>query len=150
MTYPTVAEIAARKLLDSGNLPVDLAAICTKQEGDIRYMRLGKYRAFYIYYHSAPLIVVNRSLPVEQQRYGIARELGHMMLKHGPVKIVDRKPLPRPRGEVEQAKAFALDLLMPKKLLHAHGWLTPERIAEICAVPVEMAMVKAGLLGWGV
>ena len=91
---------------------------------------------------------MNRDLPVPEQRYGIARELGHHVLGRGVMRIKDKKPVPRPKIEVEQAKAFALELLMPKIAVKRYGYLTAEKMAALCEVPLRLAEEKVRLLGW--
>lgn len=141
------AEIAARDLIKTDKLPIDFAPILKKMGIRVRSTRLGPYRAFYLF-HRDNIIVVNKDFPVPEQRYGIARELGHHVLGHGVLRIRDKKPVPRPKIEVEQAKAFALELLMPKIAMKKYGFLAPEKIAEICVVPLRVAEEKVRLLGW--
>lgn len=141
------AEIAARDLHTSDSLPVDVEAICAKQKIRIRHTKLGPYRAFYME-HRGLIIAVNKDLPLAEQRYGISRELAHHIFNHVPLIIRDKKPVARPEGEIELAKFFAMELLMPKILLYKYGQLTPKKIAEVCVVPVCVAAVKAGLFGW--
>ena len=141
------AEIAARDLIKTTRLPIEFAPILKEVGIRVRSTRLGPYRAFYMH-HREDIIVVNKDLPVPEQRYGIARELGHHVLGHGVLRIANKKPVPRPEIEVEQAKAFALELLMPKIAVYRHGHLTPGKMAELCMVPLRMAEERVRLLGW--
>ena len=142
------AEIAARDLVKTNKLPIDFAPILKTVGIRVRSTRLGPYRAFYMH-HRENLIIVNKDLPVPEQRYGIARELGHYVLGHGVLRVADKKPVPMPRIEVDQAKAFAMELLMPKIAVKKYGFLAPEKMAEICVVPLRVAEMKVRLLGWG-
>lgn len=142
------AEIAARKLTQQDALPIDLAKVCKTCGVHLRSMRLAWYRAFFVYHAGQPVIVVNKILPKPEQRYGIARELGYFVMKHGETKTQNKKPIARPKQQVEEAQAFALELLIPKVLIARQGRPTPEQIAKTCEVPLEVAKAKAKKLGW--
>ena len=141
------AEIAARDLIKTTKLPIEFAPILKEVGIRVRSTRLGQYRAFYMH-HRENLIIVNKDLPVPEQRYGIARELSHHVLGHGVLRVADKKPVLRPKIEVEQAKAFAMELLMPKVAVRRYGHLTPERMTEVSVAPVQVAEEKVRLLGW--
>lgn len=86
----------------------------------------------------APGILVTTERPLNIQRFTAAHELGHYVLKHLPSlddedQILRRGPLPqdaRTGFQETEADAFAVALMMPKWLIHAHcarqGWRMPE------------------------
>ncbi|CAN5127087.1 ImmA/IrrE family metallo-endopeptidase [soil metagenome] len=92
----------------------------------------------------APGILITTERPLSIQRFTAAHELGHYLLDHQPSlddedQILRRGPLPqdvRTGFQETEADAFAVAVLMPKWLIHAHcarqGWRMPElRQAEI-------------------
>jgi Zn-dependent peptidase ImmA (M78 family) len=85
-----------------------------------------------------PGILVTTERPLSIQRFTAAHELGHFLLNHQPSlddedQILRRGPMPRDAStgfQETEADAFAVALLTPKWLIHAHcarqKWRVPE------------------------
>lgn len=87
---------------------------------------------FYGYYQNQYYIFFNDKHSVERQRFTIAHELGHILLKHY-FKNKEYNQLEK------EANMFAARLLMPMCILNALNYTTAEQIAQTCLVSLESA-----------
>jgi len=149
MTTHRNAEEEAQKFIKWTDLPIDLSVQLKKAGVLLRPMRTKRVvSALYVIYGGRQFIVVNQSLPVSEQRFAIARELGHAVMGHGASVFFGTVLQPRPIWQVEQAEVFARELLMPRFIAATHGHMKAKQLAALCDVPLEQAEEKVRALGW--
>lgn len=135
MTYLTKRAIVSQvnKLLHSCDLsepPIDLECVARHLGLAIMYEPLSKSISGFLHRHPSgrATIVVNRNHVVGRQRFTIAHEIGHFVLRHNENQIYIDKTYTvqlrsdAPTGahpEEAQANAFAAALLMPKAMLRS-------------------------------
>lgn len=144
-----VGTLTARKFNLSGILPVSLTRICQCNNIDIFRTQLTGIVAYYMEQDYRRIIVVNEDTSRTRQRFSVAHEIGHVLLRHGAIRLMlDGYPTGRPVPQEIQANAFATELLMPKMILMRNGILTPQQIADMCDVSLEAATIRTKQLGW--
>lgn len=144
-----VGTLAARKFHLSDDLPVSLSHICEINNIEIRVGRLADIAGYYMERDGRRIIVVNGFNAKPRRRFSVAHELGHVVLRHGPVKLMMSGHIAtQPNWQEAQANAFAAELLMPKLALARMGVMTPRQIAQLCGVSMEAATIRAEQLGW--
>ncbi len=87
-------------------------------------------------------IIYNDKMTVDQIRFTLAHEIGHMYLQHNLYKPKDRiiQPVFRSYPSAEkQANMFAERLLCPSCVLAALDPQSPEEIVELCHVELSVA-----------
>lgn len=140
---------AARSFHQSDTLPVSLEQICEMHSIGIYLTALDDVAAYYVETNGRRMIIVNQSAPRSRRRFSIAHEIGHVVLRHGAIRLMlEKTPNGRPAWQEIQANAFAAELLMPKLALTKHGVLTPRQIARMCNVSLEAAEIRAKQFGW--
>ena len=128
------------------SLPVDVkkladdAGVHLVKDSDAEVLR-GEYGR--VFYNGKNWIIVyNDSLPYHICRYTIAHELGHVFLQHQltkkKYKSMGNGIYKAKRSELH-ADYFADRLLCPACVLWALELDTPEKIAELCAVDMDVA-----------
>ena len=145
--------VEARKLIQNlniHNLPVNMTGVCNALGIDIFYDSMVGLDGYFIQNQERRkyLIIVGDSVGLCRQRFSIAHELGHIRMNHGRVGFSAAGKVTRSPHLEASANMFASELLMPKTLLQRFGFLTPERIAEVCQVSLETAFIRAKEMGW--
>jgi len=80
------------------------------------------------------IICYNESTPKPQLRFGIAHELGHLLLRHGKYQVRDFE---------QEANMFAARLLMPMGVLKELGATTPDKISKLCDTSIMASAFRA-------
>lgn len=95
------------------------------------------------------LIIVNDSFSLQNQRFSVAHEIGHIVLTHGSADLL-QEGLNIEWGNLQEiyANMFATELLMPYDALSASSRMTPEGIADACNVPLWAAYKRHREMGW--
>ncbi len=150
---PMQPRIEARKLLQNlniRNLPVNMTGVCNALGIDIFYDSMVGLDGYFIQNQEKRkyLIIVGDSVGLCRQRFSIAHELGHIRLHHGRVGFSVAGKVTRSPQLEANANMFASELLMPKIFLQRFGYLEPEKIADICQVSLETAIIRAREMGW--
>lgn len=136
--------------------PYPLQRACEKLSIDIAFAPLGNCDGCYLRnkQNNRVLILINREagaqrVSVYRQRFSLAHEIGHVVMDHPPMAFLGGIVIGErdPRHEIE-ANSFAAELLMPKKVLAAKGFMTPKEIKEFCRVSLEAAEIRSEQLGW--
>ncbi|MCR4818521.1 MAG: ImmA/IrrE family metallo-endopeptidase [Fretibacterium sp.] len=145
--------IEARKLLQQfklNTLPIDLTSLCTSLCIDVFYDSMTGLDGFFVQNQERQkiIIIVGDSVGLCRQRFSIAHELGHIRMHHGRVGFSIAGKITRSPHLEASANMFASELLMPKMLLQRFGFLSPERIADLCQVSLETAVIRAREMGW--
>lgn len=144
-----VGTLAARKFYLSDDLPVSLSRICEINSIDVYLRPLDDMAAYYMEQNGQRLIVVNDKAKLTRRRFSLAHEIGHAVLRHGPVMLmVGGNQEKKPDWQEAQANAFAAELLMPKLILTRRGMMTAQQIAQLCEVSMEAAKIRVQQLGW--
>lgn len=147
--------------------PVEVDDIARGEGAIIRCVPLGDDVSGFLYQENDKVIIgVNSSHPKERQRFTVAHELGHLLLKHsdpvhvdratGAVKFRDRVSETGREDDEVEANAFAAELLMPSGLLVRHlrgsaDTANPddfvENLAKDFKVSVQAMTIRLGNLG---
>lgn len=101
---------------------------------------------FTVLYRKTPYIFYNDAVSVARQRFTIAHEIGHVVLKHigsGKYTVINREPSPDDSPDETQANQFAVRLLAPACVLHALSVHKAEEIAELCGISYQAAEFRA-------
>lgn len=144
-----VGTLAARKFNLSDTLPVPLTHISQLNDINIHLSPLKNIAAYYMEQDGRRIIVVNKHTRRTRQRFSVAHEIGHVVLRHGAIRfMMNGYHGGRPEWQETQANAFAAELLIPKLALARMGAMTPRQIAQLCGVSMEAATIRAEQLGW--
>jgi Zn-dependent peptidase ImmA (M78 family) len=150
--YKNLRDGAWKTLLDNNisSLPVDVASIAQAsdikliKDSDVNILLHGEHGRVYCA-NNEWFIVYNEKNPTDKSRYTVAHELGHIflghnlaLLKYGKAPKTNKKP----KSE-QQADMFAERLLCPACVLWALNLKTPEEIARVCGVPLDVAKRRA-------
>ena len=134
-------------------LPVQLFDICQRngivllRDPDNYYLCKDQHGVTYVR-NSRFCILVNGKDSLEEQRFTIAHELGHIFLRH---KMTDDGKYGRNYGvrlkpetpQEYQAERFAMNILAPACVLWMAGLTSTDEIAKNCNIPIEYARVRA-------
>ena len=94
--------------------------------------------------NGSPVIAVNVCTSLEQQRFTVAHEIGHILLGHvGEYQLVNREPSPTDNPIEQAANVFASRLLAPACVLWALNIHSAEEIAELCKISKTAATFRA-------
>jgi Zn-dependent peptidase ImmA (M78 family) len=145
-------------------LPVNPAAIARAGGVDVRFVDLdnlpgGKISGAFGYDKSQPVILCNGNDHPNRQRFTVAHELGHMLLKHtSPNGVLLRDPAANLTGgsfdprEIE-ANNFAAALLMPEDLLRFvirhYKKMDAHQLANTFGVPLDILTYQFKRVGIG-
>lgn len=145
--------VEARKLLQECRLhalPINMTELCKTLGIEVFYDSMLGLDGYFIQNQVMQkiIIVVGDTVGICRQRFSIAHELGHIRMRHGRVGFSVTGKITRSPHLEASANVFASELLMPKMLLLRFGYLSPERIAEVCRVSLEAATIRAKELGW--
>ncbi len=91
-----------------------------------------------------PIIAVNVCTSLEQQRFTVAHEIGHILLGHvGEYQLVNREPSPTDSPIEQAANIFASRLLAPACVLWALDIHSADEIVELCKISKATAQFRA-------
>jgi Zn-dependent peptidase ImmA (M78 family) len=136
---------------DCLQFPISIGCVCDFLGIDVLYKNLGKASGCYV---EDPLsgktfIVINDDRSVEHQRFSGAHEVGHAILRHSPISLMDGIVItPREKQQEAEANHFAAELLMPKQILKSNGPMTVQELTRFCYVSKEAARIRMEQLGW--
>lgn len=90
-------------------------------------------------------IVLDRTVSVQRQRYTLAHELGHILLRHTLSKATLNRDSVIVYADPQeyQAERFAIDILAPACVLWGLDLHTPEEIAKACNISMQSATIRA-------
>lgn len=88
------------------------------------------------------VIFYNDACVIGRQRFTVAHELGHILLRHGP-SVINREPSPTDSPIEQAANVFASRLLAPACVLWGIGAHTAEDISRLCDISLAAAQFRA-------
>ena len=88
------------------------------------------------------IIYYNESCVIGRQRFTVAHELGHILLRHGPSRL-NREPAPNDDPKEQAANVFASRLLAPACVLWGIGAQAAKDIAGLCDISLAAAQFRA-------
>ncbi|MCI5654856.1 MAG: ImmA/IrrE family metallo-endopeptidase [Candidatus Pseudoruminococcus sp.] len=148
--YKNVRDSSWQSLIDFNvmKLPVSVNEI-TRQLGIkvIRNSQIHKLRnnqrGFTAYDGNNWYIVFDDTEPIQECRFTVAHELGHILLGHMLVNDIKYRTFEKRDKEEQEADMFATRLLAPACVLHELHATTAEQIAEICNISISAATTRA-------
>lgn len=160
--YQNARDAAWRILLDCkvASLPVDIRMICSKLNCRLYSYDAGKkiihaFRldaqtkisdGFTVLYHGVPYIFYSNEVSEGRQRFTIAHEIGHIVLRHiedGKYTIANREPDNRDDADETQANQFAARILAPACVLNALDAVDAEQISALCGISHQAAEFRS-------
>lgn len=149
--YRNVRDASWRVLVDYRvtSLPVPIISICNEsgvqiiKNSDINELSSGE-AAVSLLVDDKWYIIYDATVPVENRRFTIAHELGHIFLGHPLKKRNYAQTIDKMRPSLERdADMFAIRLLIPACVMWGLNIHTPEEISQVCGVPIQTARVRA-------
>lgn len=153
-TYKKARDAAWRFLLvnNINTLPVMLFDLCETNQIRLyrdpsnEYLKADQHGISYVKDNSYH-ILTNGSDPLNEQRFTIAHELGHIFMEHNMTnnqygRNYGVRVKPQTSDEY-QAERFATNILAPACVLWMAGITKAEDIAEVCRIPYEYAKWRA-------
>ena len=111
--------------------------------GIIRQQLQFESDGFLIRDSDAPTIYYNDRCSIGRQRFTVAHELGHYVLRH-PGSRINREPRGDDPDDTEaEANVFAARLLAPACVLWGMGLRTTTEIARVCGISLTSAAFRA-------
>ncbi|MDY3984264.1 ImmA/IrrE family metallo-endopeptidase [Dysosmobacter sp.] len=160
--YQTARNAAWQILIDChvDRLPMDIRAICRHlgcklYSYDTGWKLIAAFRlqeqtektdGFTVLYRDVPYIFYSSSVPESRQRFTIAHEIGHIVLRHvgeGKYTIMNREPAPGDSADETQANQFAVRILAPACVLNALGAVDAGQISALCGISRQAAEFRA-------
>lgn len=121
------------------NCPYDIAS---QRNTLVLFEMLGEMLGYYNTYRRTKMIHINSGASKGEQRFTCAHELAHSILHPGVSTPFLRRNTLQSVDKIErQANQFAVELLIPDKLLLEDG-MTIYEAAAVCGVPKEVANLK--------
>lgn len=109
----------------------------------VKYDDLGNTWGYFITYKRIKIIHINNNLEEWLQRYTCAHELGHSILHKGvPTPFLKKHTLFSIDKIERQANTFAVELLMPDKVIAQYEGYTVHNIADIVGIPNGLEVLK--------
>ncbi len=109
----------------------------------VKYDDLGNTWGYFITYKRIKIIHINNNLEEWLQRYTCAHELGHSILHKGvPTPFLKKHTLFSVDKIERQANTFAVELLMPDKVIAQYECYTVYNIADIVGIPNGLEVLK--------
>lgn len=109
----------------------------------VKYDDLGNTWGYFITYKRIKIIHINNNLEEWLQRYTCAHELGHSILHKGvPTPFLKKHTLFSIDKIERQANTFAVELLMPDKVISQYEGYTVHNIADIVGIPNGLEVLK--------
>lgn len=160
--YKQARDAAWQMLIDCQvtELPVNVGQICRHYGWRLTSYRTGQKAiaalglsdltkqtdGFCIYSGGRYYIFYDDTMPRARQRFTVAHEIGHIMLRHigdGQCTRINREPAEADAPEETQANQFAARILAPAWVLHSIHALTPAEIAGVCEISMTAASFRA-------
>lgn len=109
----------------------------------VKYDDLGNTWGYFITYKRIKIIHINNNLEEWLQRYTCAHELGHSILHKGvPTPFLKKHTLFSIDKIERQANTFAVELLIPDKVIAQYEGYTVHNIADIVGIPNGLKVLK--------
>lgn len=109
----------------------------------VKYDDLGNTWGYFITYKRIKIIHINNNLEEWLQHYTCAHELGHSILHKGvPTPFLKKHTLFSIDKIERQANTFAVELLMPDKVIDQYEGYTVHNIADIVGIPNGLEVLK--------
>lgn len=109
----------------------------------VKYDDLGNTWGYFITYKRIKIIHINNNLEEWLQRYTCAHELGHSILHKGvPTPFLKKHTLFSIDKIERQANTFAVELLMPDKVIAQYEGYSVHNIADIVGIPNGLEVLK--------
>lgn len=109
----------------------------------VKYDDLGNTWGYFITYKRVKIIHINSNLEEWLQRYTCAHELGHSILHKGvPTPFLKKHTLFSIDKIERQANTFAVELLMPDKVIAQYEGYTVHNVADIVGIPNGLEVLK--------
>ena len=109
----------------------------------VKYDDLGNTWGYFITYKRIKIIHINNNLEEWLQRYTCAHELGHSILHKGvPTPFLKKHTLFSIDKIERQANTFAVELLMPDKVIAQYEGYTVHNVADIVGIPNGLEVLK--------
>lgn len=109
----------------------------------VKYDDLGNTWGYFITYKRIKIIHINNNLEEWLQRYTCAHELGHSILHKGvPTPFLKKHTLFSIDKIERQANTFAVELLIPDKVIAQYEGYTVHNIADIVGIPNGLEVLK--------
>lgn len=109
----------------------------------VKYDDLGNTWGYFITYKRIKIIHINNNLEEWLQRYTCAHELGHSILHKGvPTPFLKKHTLFSVDKIERQANTFAIELLMPDKVIAQYEGYTVHNVADIVGIPNGLEVLK--------
>lgn len=109
----------------------------------VKYDDLGNTWRYFITYKRIKIIHINNNLEEWLQRYTCAHELGHSILHKGvPTPFLKKHTLFSIDKIERQANTFAVELLIPDKVIAQYEGYTVHNIADIVGIPNGLEVLK--------
>lgn len=147
-------------LEDVGTFPVNVLEIAKKNGVTVRFEDLGSLKGLYVCFFRQPYILLQKDLPLSEQREVCAHELGHHILHQsltGNAVWNDYELYRRDLKTEREADLFACHLLLPDKavtdalgeerLLSPDSGLSPEKLAATLSVSPSLLRLKLQSMG---
>ena len=123
-------------------LPVKVGEICDHMGIKIKPEEQGK-SGHCEHIDGAPVIFCNRDEPIARQRFTVAHELGHVLMRHtDKYGVMYRDPSPNDDPKEQAVNVFAARLLAPAIVLRDIGVTNAAQIAEICQISETAAAYR--------
>lgn len=109
----------------------------------VKYDDLGNTWGYFITYKRIKIIHINNNLEEWLQRYTCAHELGHSILHKGvPTPFLKKHTLFSIDKIERQANTFAVELLIPDKVIAQYEGYTVHNVADIVGIPNGLEVLK--------
>lgn len=109
----------------------------------VKYDDLGNTWGYFITYKRIKIIHIYNNLEEWLQRYTCAHELGHSILHKGvPTPFLKKHTLFSIDKIERQANTFAVELLMPDKVIAQYEGYTVHNVADIVGIPNGLEVLK--------
>lgn len=109
----------------------------------VKYDDLGNTWGYFITYKRIKIIHINNNIEEWLQRYTCAHELGHSILHKGvPTPFLKKHTLFSIDKIERQANTFAVELLMPDKVIAQYEGYTVHNVADIVGIPNGLEVLK--------
>ena len=151
--YDSIRLEAWKLLINNGltSLPVDLmkiahnAGIKIVKDSDVKLLKDSECgRCVFVDFYNCWFIVIDDSVPIEEKRFIIAHELGHIFLWHELTKqslwSLDEKEIQYDPEIEKQADLFAIHITAPLPKLRALRIHSALEIANKCIIPPTIAL----------
>ena len=140
-------------------LPIDVRAVCQALGCKLYtytigaelikafglFMYVDTTDGFTTFYRGTPYIFYSDQTTEARQRFTIAHEIGHIVLKHfgsGQGTTINHEQASQDAPEEMQANQFAARLLAPACILHALNTNDAKEVAALCNISMQAAVFR--------